>query len=145
MSVAAETAIQAWVNARTSLVGGDAPLGLGAYLAGAEPRSPADGAYALLSRGSPSRTGLVAEDTEPSVARITAEVRAGTIEAAEAAAVALGNAWNSLNGCPEPCGDTGVTVLVSDNVTEPSYQPTPASSGEPFCFTVAGDFVLMQQ
>jgi len=67
---------------------------------------------------------------------------AGTAELAEQAATALANAWQTLNGLPERCGDSGVTVLVSDNLTGPSAVPLPADSGEAYCFAVGADFVL---
>jgi hypothetical protein len=142
MAVAAETAVRAWVNARADLTGG--PLPLGAYLLGRQPRSPAAGAYALLIREpGQSSAGIVAEDTDPSTARVTAHVYAGTIEAAEAAATALANAWQDLNGAPEPCGDTGITVLVAGNFADPSYVPMPGTGGEQHCFSTSADFTLL--
>jgi hypothetical protein len=140
VSASAETAIRAWVNARSDLITGT--LARGAFLAGQQPRSPADGAYTLLARIPGGRGVLIAEDDNPTVARISALVYAGTPEAAEAAAADLASAFNSLNGCPEPCPGTDVTVLVSDNVSEPAYQPQPADAGEQYCFQVAADFVL---
>jgi len=141
MSLAATAAVEAWINAQ-SCCGQGQPLTRGAFQAGRQPRSPADGAYALLARIPGGRGTLVAEDDTPTVARISALVYAGTVDAAETAAAALASAFNTLNGDPEPCGDTGVTVLVTDNVTEPAYQPQPADSGEQYCFQVAADFVL---
>jgi hypothetical protein len=144
MAVAAETAIRAWVNARHDLI--DGPLPLGAYLSGRQPRSPAAGAYALLIREpGQAATSVTAEANDPSTARVTAHVYAGTIEAAEAAATALANAWQDLNGCPEPCGDSGVTVLVAGNFADPSYVPMPAVGGEQHCFTTSADFTLLGQ
>jgi hypothetical protein len=142
MAAAAETAIRAWVNARHSLTGPGKPLTRGAYLQGRQPRSPADGAYALLYSMPGARGDVVAEDSNPSVSRISAMVYAGTIEAAEAAAVALAEAWNDLNGRPEPCGATGVWVLVSDNLSNPAYIAMPGSGGEQHCFQVSADFML---
>jgi hypothetical protein len=84
----------------------------------------------------------VAEDNEPSMARITAHVYAGTIQAAEAAADALSNAWQDLNGCPERCGTTGVTVMVADDYSEPGYTPMPGSGGELHMFTTSATFML---
>lgn len=144
MAVAAETAVRAWVNANQALTGG--PLSRGAFLNGRQPRSPADGPYALLIReAGQSAAGMVAEANDPSTARITAHVYAGTIEAAEAAATALANAWQDLQGCPEPCGDTGVTVLVAGNFSDPSYVPMPGVGGETHCFTTSADFTLLGQ
>jgi hypothetical protein len=141
MSVAAEVAVQAWINARASLTGGT--LSRGAFLAGYGLRSPADGAYALLSRTTAGSLGsVVAESSNPSLARIQAYVFAGTVEAAEAAAADLASAFHELRGNPEPCGQTGVTVLCTDNVVEPNYVPQPADGGEQHCFQVAADFVL---
>ena len=76
------------------------------------------------------------------MARITAHVYAGTIQAAEAAADALSNAWQDLNGLPEPCGDTGVIVMVADDFSEPGYTPMPGSGGELHMFTTSATFML---
>jgi hypothetical protein len=142
MAVAAESAIRAWINARHDLTGPGNPLARGAFLQGSGFRSPADGAYCLLYSMPGTRNSVVAEDANPSVSRVSALVYAGTIEAAEAAAVALAEAWNSLNGCPEPCGDTGVTVMVTDNLTNPAYVAQPGSGGEQYCFQTSADFML---
>jgi hypothetical protein len=141
MSVAAEVAVQAWINARSSL----SSLKNGAFLAGYGVRSPADGPYALLSRTTAGTLGsLVAEASNPSIARVQAYVYAGTVEAAEQAAADLASAFHELRGCPEPCGATGVTVLATDNVVEPAYVPQPADAGEQYCFQTAADFVLLK-
>jgi hypothetical protein len=140
MSVAALTAVLAWINARPDLTTGN--LKRGAFIVDGGVRSPADGAYAELSRTVAARTTLTAESSNPSIARISALVYAGTVESAEAAAADLATAINSLRGCPERCGSTGVSILASDNVSEPMYVPQPADSGEQFCFQVAADFVL---
>jgi len=140
MSVPALMAVQAWVNQRPDLTTGTLPRG--AFLVGSQVRSPADGAYAELSRTSAARGTLVAESSNPSIARISALVYAGTVDAAEAAAADLATAINSLRGNPERCGSTGVSVLATDNVSEPLYVPQPADSGEQFCFQVAADFIL---
>jgi hypothetical protein len=135
----------AWINARQD-VSTTGPLTRGAFEAGQDPvRSPADGPYAHVSRltGGVQR-GQVAESDDPSWARISALVYAGTVDSAEAAAVALANAWHTLQGCPEPCGDTGVTVLVGDGIVEPAYIQQPAVGGEQFCFQVTGDFLLLK-
>jgi hypothetical protein len=146
VAVAAETAIRAWINARADLTAAGGPLALGAYLNGRQPRSPAAGAYALLIREpGQSSVGVVAEAIDPSTARITAHVYAGTIEAAEAGATALANAWQTLGGSPEPCGGTGVTVLVAGNFSDPSYVPMPATGGEQHCFSTSADFLLLSQ
>jgi len=146
MSLPAAQAIQAWVNARKDLVGRNRPLSRGAYLMGDPVRSPAHGAYALLFRepgtGAGGTSGIVAEDNDPSFARVTAHVYAGTIAAAEKAACALSNAWQDLNGCPEPCGGTGITVMVADDFSEPGYTPMPGSGGELHMFTTSATFLL---
>ena len=142
MAVAAAIAIREWINTRAGLTGKGRPLSRGAYLNGEAIRSPAHGAYALLIREAGVGGGPVAEDADPSLARITAHVYAGTIQVAEAAATALANAWQDLNGAPEPCGDTGVTVMVADNFTDPGYVPMPGSGGEQHCFTTSATFML---
>jgi molybdopterin biosynthesis enzyme len=126
------------VNSRADLVGPGNPLPVGAYLH--TERSPADGGYAVISAG-PS---LVAEDPAIATARVTALVYAGTQEAAENAAVALGNAVRTLTGAPQPCGDTGVMILVHDNMTEPADMPVPPDGGEAWCQVLSADFVLYQ-
>jgi hypothetical protein len=138
--VDASTAIRAWIMSRPDL---KAPLPRGAFLLGKQPRSPAHGAYALLSREAGMDPGVVAEDSNPYRTRLTAHVYAGTIEAAEHAAGALADAWLTLNGCPEPCGSTGVKILVADNVSGPGYVPMPGSGGEQHMFTVSATFVLL--
>jgi hypothetical protein len=143
MSANAETAIRAWVNTRQDLVGNGGPLSGGAYLR--SQRSPASGAYAVMVRQAAPATRMVAEDPDPSLARVQALCYAGTAPLAEQAATALATAWMSLSGLPEPCGDTGVTVLVSDNLTGPSAVPLPADSGEAYCFQVGADFVLRSE
>ncbi len=142
MAVAAETAIAAWINARKELTGRGKPLANGAYLYGQAVRSPAAGGYALLIREPGANGGVVAEDSDPCIARVTAHCYAGTIQAAAKAATALANAFQDLNGCPEPCGATGIRVLVADNFTEPGYVPMPASGGELHMFTTSADFML---
>lgn len=142
MAVAAETAIRAWINARHDLTGKGKPLTHGAHLYGEAFRSPASGAYALLVKEPGVAGTVVAEGRDPSVARVTAHVYAGTIQAASAAAAAVANAFQSLQGAPEPCGATGVRVLVADNFTEPGYVPMPASGGELHMFTTSADFML---
>jgi hypothetical protein len=142
MAVAAETAIAAWINARHELTGKGNPLPHGAHLYGQPFRSPASGAYALLIKEPGVAGGVVAEDSNPSIARVTAHCYAGTIQAASAAATALCNAFQDLNGCPEPCGATGIRVLVADDFTEPGYVPMPASGGELHMFTTSANFML---
>lgn len=139
--IAAEQAVRAWTNAKPSLVGAGNPLSGGAYLL--QQRSPATGAYAVISRIA-GGASMVAEDDNPCTARISATVYHPDQVTAETAAAALASVWNDLNGCPEPCGTTGVTALVTDNQTGPVFVPTPPDSGEPYCFQVAADFVLRQ-
>jgi hypothetical protein len=142
VAVSASTAIREWINARPGLTGKGNPLPLGAHLDGEAVRSPAHGAYALLIRDPGVNQSAIAEDYGVSLARITAHVKAGTIQAAEAACVALSNAFQSLTGCPEPCGTTGVMVLVADNFAEPGYVPVPGTGGEQFEFTCGAVFML---
>jgi len=139
-----ETAIRSWINSKTATLTGEGnPLSRGAYLAGKQPRSPADGPYALLTRANAGTgRGVVAEDSNPSLSRINALVYAGTIESAEAAAVALSLAFQGLTGAPEPCGDTGVTVMVAANHMDPAYVPQPSTGGEQYCFLVSAEFML---
>ena len=142
MTANAAVAMRAWINARAGLTGKGNPLSRGAFLAGHQPRSPADGAYALVFRMPGVRNDVVAEDSNPSIARLQFMVYAGTIEAAETAVVALSEAFNDLNGLPEPCGSTGVMVLVTDNLSDPGYVPMPGSGGEQHAFQVSCDVML---
>ncbi len=140
MAVDATTAIRAWIMTRPDLKG---PLPRGAFLSGRQPRSPAHGAYALLTREQGVDPGVVSEENNPYKVRVTAHCYAGTIEAAETAAGALADALGDLSGCPEPCGATGVKILVADNVAGPGYVPMPGSGGEQHMFSVAATFILL--
>jgi hypothetical protein len=140
--IAAETAIRAWVNGQSLLVGPGNPLAGGAYLL--QQRSPDTGAYAVLARTLPSGgADMVSEDDNPFRCRILALIYHNDQALCELAAAALASAWNDLNGNPSRCGTTGVTILVTDNLQGPMFMPTPADTGEPYCFQVAADFVLM--
>jgi hypothetical protein len=134
--VVASTAVRAWVNS-LPIVGRGQPLALGAYLE--PPRSPGQGAYALLSRV--GRAGdLVAEETVDSP-RISATILAGTLEAAETAAVAYANAVDSLRGVRAQMGDT--SCLVADNIAGPLYVDLHRSTQEQYQFLVDADFYLI--
>lgn len=142
-TVGAESAVRAWVNSREDLIGTQGtpgPLARGAYLI--QQRSPADGAYAVLSRQAGDAEPLVAEPSLFDQARIMTVIRAGTVEAAEAAANAYVNAVKSLTGAPVTCGDTGVIVRAHANLAGPQFVPQPADSGEQYAFLVAADFIL---
>jgi len=141
MAVAAEAAVRAWINARPGLVGEGNPLSRGAYLR--HQRSPEGGAYAVISRNSEGVGSLVAEQSPVATARIQCLVYAYPEQAAETAAAALLNAFESLTGCPEPCGDTGVTVLVASNFVGPFFIFQPDS--EQYQFQVDADLVLRQE
>jgi hypothetical protein len=145
VAVSAEQAIRAWINSQPGLTGRGCPLANGAWLYGQEVRSPASGAYARVMREPGAGGSLVAEAPDPAPARITAHVYAGTVQAAERAATALAAAWQGLTGCPEPCGATGVRVLVADNFSDPGYVPMPGSGGEQHMFTTSADFILSSQ
>ena len=142
MSIAVESALRAWINAQPILADEDFPAWRGAYLR--EQASPADGAYAVIARNPEGVTSVVAEDSAITTARIQAVVYAGTEDAAERAAAALRTAFESLTGCPQPCGDTGVTVLVADNHYGPMFQPVPPAGSEIYSFQVGADFLLME-
>jgi hypothetical protein len=134
--VVASTAVRAWVNALT-IVGRGQKLALGAFLE--PPRSPGQGAYALLSRV--GRAGdLVAEETIDSP-RISATILAGTLEAAEIAAVAYANEVDKLRGVRAAMGDT--SCLVADNITGPLYVDLGRSTQEQYQFLVDADFYLI--
>lgn len=142
MAVSAATAIREWINANKVLVGPGNPLRLGAFLDGQVIRSPSSGAYALLTRETTPGASVIAESNDVSLARVTARVYAGTIQAAENAANALANAWQGLTGAPQPCGTSGVTVLVASDFTDPGYVPMPATGGEQHMFTTSASFML---
>lgn len=143
MAIAAETAVRTWVNDNATLVGNGKPLSRGAYLH--EQRSPADGAYAVITRTPEIPDSMVAEDGRVAISRMQAYVYAGTEVAAEAAAAAMRTAFEGLSGAPEKCGDTGVTVLATDNLLGPYLVPHYGESGEQYCFSVHADFILVQQ
>ena len=134
--VVASTAVRAWVNG-LAIVGRGQALALGAFLE--PPRSPGQGAYALLSRV--GRAGdLVAEETVDSP-RISATILAGTLEAAETAATAYANEVDKLRGSRTPMGDT--TCLVADNIAGPLYVDLRRSTQEQYQFLVDADFYLI--
>lgn len=141
MSLAATTAIRDWINSRP-IVGDGGPLSRGAYLV--EQAAPADGAYAVISRNSEGIGSVVAEEDVFTRARLQAIVYAGTQDAAEFGAAALRSEWEKLRGCPEPCGETGVTVRVAENFTGPMAIPWMMGSSEMFGFQVGADFILME-
>jgi hypothetical protein len=127
-----------WTNAQAGLVGVGNPLEQGCFLA-PPPRSPASGAWALVSRvggGQP----LVAEDTAVTTARMQWDVYCGDEVAGEAAATGIAAAVEDLNGSPVPAGT--VRILVSDNLSGPVYVPQPADASEPYLFQVQADLVL---
>lgn len=138
MNFSAEAAVRAWINGRADLLGDGNPLPLGAFLR--DQRSPENGAYAVVSRSPEGAVRApVAEDAAFTTARMQVLVFAGTEESAEIAAKAVRAAFETLNGCPEPCGGTGVTVRVADNHNGPFYVP---GTTEPYCFQVGADFLL---
>jgi hypothetical protein len=143
VAVDALTAIRAWINDNEDLTGPGQPISRGAYIEGRQPRSPAHGPYALLILEAGINPDVVAEDINPSKARVTAHLYAGTVVSAHAAALALHNAWGDLNGAPEPCGDTGITVLVADDFTAPGYIAMPATGGEQHAFTTSATFMFL--
>jgi hypothetical protein len=133
----ATPAVRAWVNSRADLTGPGMPLAGGAFLE--PPRSPSEGAYALLSRVA-GGTELVAEEHVDSP-RISATILAGTITAAETAAVAYANAVASLTGRPAAMSEA--TCLAADNITGPLYVDLRRSDQNVFQFLVDADFYLI--
>jgi len=144
VSIAAEAAWAAWVNAQPALVGDGNPLAGGAFLA-AQVRSPAFGAYAVGARQSQPLPAVVAESGEVDVARISAVIYGGTVDSAEAAATAYANTVLGLTGAPVLMGDSGVRCLASDNLSGPMFVEQPGAGGEEFTFEVAADFVMAVQ
>jgi hypothetical protein len=146
MTVAAETAVRAWINGRPDLVGqpgSPGPLGHGAYLIGQV--FPSGGAFAVISRQQGPPQQMVAEDTgEIDCAQVIAEIFGGTQAAAETAAAAYADAVRSLSGAPVAM-DKKVTCLVADNVTGPLDVPVPPDQGELYMFHVTADFYLTTQ
>jgi hypothetical protein len=144
MTVAAETAVRAWVNSRPDLVGtqgAPGPLGHGAYLIGQV--FPSGGAFAVISRQQGTPQQMTAEDDGSiDCAQVVAEIFGGTQSAAELAAAAYATAARSLTGSPVVMGDTGITCLVADNVTGPIDVPVPPDQGELYLFHVSADFYL---
>lgn len=143
MAVVGQAAVRDWVNGRADLVGAGNPLDAGAYTR--EQRSPAYGAYVVVTRNSEGTTSIVEEPApEIGVARIQFLVYAGTEVAAENAAVMLRKAVEGLQGAREACGSSGVTVLAADNWVGPLFVPHVGDTGEEYCFQVNADFVLAE-
>lgn len=139
--IAAEQAVREWVNSKTAtLTGKGHPLSQGAYLR--ELRSPADGPYAVVRRAGGAGDVTAESDGLLSTAVIQFSVYSAAEDVAEDAATALFDHVELLTGCPEPCGDTGVSVLVADKTTGPVLVPDLPNSGEPFCFQVTTEFTL---
>lgn len=141
VSVSAQAAIRAWINA-LPIVGDSLALARGAYLT--EQRSVADGAYVVVSRTPEGVTNVVAEDGAVGLARIQCLVYAGTQEASEAAGKALRAAFETLTGCPSKCGNTGVTIMVADNYLGPFLIPVAPDAGETYAHQVNADFLLTE-
>lgn len=137
--VVAVTAVRAWLNSLTdTLVGPGRPISRGVYRQ--HPRSPADGAYILLSRI--GRGGdLVAEDIVDSP-RISAGVFAGTDEAAEIAAVAYCNTLGGVRGAPAVMGDTRC-LLVVDDIVGPLLVDNHDSDREQYQYLVDASFFIV--
>lgn len=135
VAVPAVAATVDWVNGRVDLIGKGNPIPLGAYRRSMRPRSPAQGAYMLLSQvgGSPD---LLAEGGV-NRARISASVYAGTEEAAEAAAYAYATAVEALSGSPVQMGPVA-RCLVADNIAGPLQVDAP----DEHLFLIDADFYL---
>ena len=135
--VVAVTIVRDWVNSLDTLVGPGRPLSRGAFRQ--LPRSPADGAYTVLSRI--GRGGdLVAEDTIDSP-RISASIYAGTDDAAEIAAVAYANAIDALRGAPALIGDN--TCLVAEDIVGPLLVDNNGSDREQYQYLVDASFLIV--
>jgi hypothetical protein len=147
LPIAAEAAIREWVNdPANGLVAADgddsAPISRGAYLAAQ--RSPADGAYLVISRALPGGSEApVAETlTEMGTARIIAQAFAGTPEAAESAATAYAKKVAELTGRPQRVGGSDVWLLSHDSLSGPAFIAAGPTTGERFCFQVVAEFLI---
>lgn len=140
--IAAETTLREWVNGQPGLTGKGNPITQGAFLH--EQRSPLDGAYAVVHRLAGPGQVVAEQSSELTTAGIAFLVYSLTEDVAEKAAKALATAIETLTGIPQRAGDTGVSVLVHDNLTGPVYAPQPPDSGEQFCFQVSADFMLAE-
>lgn len=138
--IAAEPAVRAWVNTWAASPASGGALAAGAFLD--PPRSPAAGAYALLSRQQTAIAQPCAEDNAVCGARIQFDCYHATEELAELAAAGLATAIETLTGAPQPCGATGVSILCHDSLSGPVFVPPAPDAGEIFCFQIASDFLL---
>jgi hypothetical protein len=144
--IAGEAVVAAWTQSRADLTGKDNPLPVGAFLNQNRPRSPADGAYAVINRAPGGATLAIAEDSPFTTVRVLASIYAGTQQAAENAAQAWLDAVRTLTGDPVPVpGSDGAVIRVTDNYTGPAFQPPGATEYEPYCFTAGADFILQDQ
>jgi hypothetical protein len=139
MSLAVEQPMRAWTNAQPGLTGEGNPLANGCFL---DPpiSSPAEGAWALLSRAGSPAGPVVAEDGAVTTARIQWDIYSPDEVCAENAAAALATCVEGLSGKPQPAGD--LTALVHDNLAGPVFVPQPDTAGEPYCFQVQADILL---
>lgn len=140
--IAAEAALRAWVNAKPYLVGQGRPLAGGAFLR--QQRSPSDGAYAVVVRATGSSQVVAETDGGLCTAVVVFQTYSPSEETSETACAAIATAIEELTGLPQPCGTTGVRVLVHDKLTGPVFVPTPATTGEPYSFQVSAEFMLAQ-
>lgn len=134
--VAAVSIVRDWLNSIDTLTGSGKPIALGARRR--HPRSPGQGAYALLSRIGRA-ADLVSEELLDSP-RISASIYAGTDEAAELAAVAYANTVSSLTGSPVLMGDE--RCLVADDVVGPLLVDNHDSEREQWQYLVDASFYL---
>lgn len=138
MAVDAEGAVRDWINTQTTaLVGVGNPLQLGAFLD--RLRSPAKGAYALISRVGGSRS-LTAERPFD-LAMISASIYGTTKKDACDAAVAYVNALEALDGHRTPMGETVVCQAV-DNIFGPVAIDGSLTGEEQFRYLVDCEFHL---
>lgn len=137
-AVDAEACVRAWVNGPAGLTGAGRPLPLGAHLT--RLRSPARGAYVLLSRV--GGTSALTAERPVDQARVSASIYGRTKESAAAAAVAYANALEPLTlGVPAVMG--AAKCVAVDDVAGPLAVDEHDTGREQFRYLVDASFFLI--
>lgn len=139
-------AVREWINSDLELRGTRAapgPLVLGATNSELDPpRSPASGAYCVLTRGSIGPEGQpVAEDDTVTWARIVHLVCGTKAALADKAATALCAAIRAAAPPAQPMG--AMACLATANVSRPTSVPAPGIDQFDYCQQFTADYLLM--
>jgi hypothetical protein len=138
-------AVREWVNGNGELRGtrqAPGPLVLGATNSELDPpRSPASGAYCVLTRGSIGpEAAPIAEDDVVAWARVVCLVCGTKAALADKAATALVAAFR--RAAPPPCAMGDMSCLATANISRPASVPAPGVDQFDYCQQFTADFLL---